>query len=139
MKIIVAQRHHENLVGIKNSVARINKKRAEEITFTSDPDSVVELVRGKQPALVISGQLFGVGFKEGTDLAVEVKEVNPKTLFFIYSVMPETNESIDGLIPKEDGTALTDQHLILARVLTCKKSKMTILNLKSLFPEINFC
>lgn len=85
-----------------------------------------------------SGQLFGVGHKEGTDLAIEVKEANPNAIFFIYSVMPETNASVDGLIPKKDGTISTAEHSLLTRILTCEKSKMTILDLKALFPEIIF-
>jgi len=116
MKIVVIQWHDGNLHGIRENVAKINEARAKEIIYTSDPEEVMETIRDGDPALVVSGQVLGLR-EYGTDLAHRVKHANPRALFFIYSVMPKTNEAVDGVIPKEEGTLVTGEHSLLARIL----------------------
>lgn len=118
MKIIVIQRHFENLVGIKAEVAKINQKRAEEIIFTNVPEEVLDAVHDGLPVIVVSGQVFGPFLFSGTDLARQVKQVNPQAQFYMYSVIPERNEAVDGVIPKRNGTAVNGQHPVLAGILT---------------------
>ena len=126
MKIIVAQRHAANLRGIRSCVEAIDPVRAGEIVFTSSPEWVLSQIRNNEPAFVVSGQVFE-GHMEGTDLARKVKRLNPKVLFFIYSIMPERNESVDGIIPKGMGTCTTGEHGLLASIL--------VSNLESATPE----
>ena len=136
MKTIVIQRHSENLDGIKAAVAEINNARAEEIIYTPDPQKVLQEVRGEDSMTIVSGQVLSGTIYWGTDLARQIKKTNPKALFFIYSVMPERNESVDGIIPKEDGTIGTGEHSLLARVLTSDLEHATPRGVKTAFPEI---
>lgn len=137
MKIVVIQRHVENLRGIKENVARINRERAEEIIYASDESEVMEAIQDGNPALVVSGQVLGrCGDGYGTDLARKVKQTNPRTLFFIYSVMPERNESVDGIIPKSKGTIDSGEHSLLARILASDLDGATLESMKAAFPEI---
>jgi hypothetical protein len=117
MKIVVIQRHEGNIDGIRKCVSNIDKARAEEIVYTTDPNEVVETLKNGEPALVVSGQVFESSWS-GTDLARVVKRMNPRSLFFIYSVMPERNEAVDGVIPKNCGTVVSGEHSLLARILT---------------------
>ncbi len=135
MKIVVIQRRPGHLVGIRDCVARLDEKRAEEIIYTSDPDEVLEAVRDGDPALVVSSLVLD-SLKSGTDLARRVKQVNARTLFFIYSVMPEVNEAVHGVIPKENSKLATGEHSLLARILAGKLDGITPLDLKAEFPEI---
>ncbi|TSC70809.1 MAG: hypothetical protein CEO12_185 [Parcubacteria group bacterium Gr01-1014_46] len=116
MKIIVAQRHRENLLGIKEGVAKIDPARSREILFTSIPEAVLDAVMDGSPAFVVSGQVFDSHI-EGSQLARLVKQVNPQVRFYMYSVMPHRNEAVDGVIPKSCGTAVSGEHPMLARIL----------------------
>mgnify|MGYP001587385061 CR=1 FL=1 len=137
MKIVVIQRHNENLRGIKESVAQINRERAGEIIYASEEDEVMEAVQDGSPALVVSGQVLGrYGGGSGTDLARKVKRVNPQALFFIYSVMPDRNEAVDGVIPKSNGTVVSGEHSLLARILASDLNGATVESLKATFPGI---
>jgi hypothetical protein len=130
MKIVVIQRHVENLRGIKKGVAKINRARAEEILFTSSENEVLWAVRDGSPVFVVSGQVLDRGY--GTDLAREVKRINPRALFFIYSVMPERNKSVDGIIPKRGGTAVSGEHSLLASILAADlNDKIFIENIRA--------
>jgi hypothetical protein len=135
MKIIVAQRHTENLIGIKDAVRQVDAERAEIIHFTSSSEDVVRHVKDGQPAFIVSGQVFSFGFS-GTQLALEVKKVNPLAAFFIYSVVPSKNGAVDGVIPKNEGTAYNHQHSLLARILTLPEEDLTSQKVKTLFREV---
>lgn len=140
MKTIVIQRHLSNLLGIQECIAELAKNT--DIFFTSDPREVLREVQGDSPILVISGQVFDYHYHySGTDLARAVKKINPRVLFFIYSVMPEWNEAVDGIIPKGegDGTLMTSEHSLhslLARILTSDLDAVTVSRLAEAFPEI---
>jgi DNA-binding NarL/FixJ family response regulator len=116
MKIIVAQRHQQNLEGIKAEVARINPARAEEIIYTSNPHAVLDEIVDGQPALVVSGVVFDSS-TDGAMLARFAKRLNPRIQFYIYSVCPERNEAVDGIFRKRHGTAASRQHPELAQML----------------------
>ncbi len=135
VKTVVLQIHAENLCGIQQNVACIDSSRADEIIFTADREDVLTVIKGEEPVLVVSGQVLGLGIS-GTDLARDVKRANPKALFFIYSVMPATNESVDGVIPKRNGTATNGAHELLAKILTSPLDGITATDLKKRFPEI---
>ncbi|MBI4385498.1 hypothetical protein HY573_01570 [Candidatus Parcubacteria bacterium] len=132
-RIIVAQRHQENLNEIREKVARINRRRAEKIFFTTDSGLALDHVEPRGPTLVVSGQVFGLidfGPGSGTDLAAKVKQKNPGALFFIYSLMPDRNAAVDGVIPKRRG------HVLLSKILTVSGKELNLRRLKELFPEI---
>lgn len=135
MRIVVIQRHEGNLSGIKENVARINGERAKEIIYTSNPEEVVKIVRDGIPTFIVSGQIFDHVLC-GTDLASIVKQVNPQVLFFIYSTMPEANEAVDGVIPKKNGTFVTRDHKLLARILASDLDTATPESIKAAFPEV---
>ena len=128
MKTIIVQRHSHNLIGIQERIAEIDENI--DIFYTSNPRDVLRRVRGNDPVFVVSGQVFDYP-TSGTNLARAVKSINPYALFFIYSVMPEWNESVDGIIPKEDGT-----HSLLARILTSNLEDITPVDLGLAFPEV---
>lgn len=135
MKAIVIQKHTGNLLGIKECVARLDGARAEEIIFTSNPEVVLESVRDGSRVMVVSGQVLGRG-RCGTDLARMVKMRNPRAMFFIYSVMPERNEDVDGIIPKEGGTLVTGEHSLVASILANVFDEDTPASIKSVFQTV---
>lgn len=140
MKIIVIQRHSENLDGIRESVSRLNPTRAEEIVYTSEPAEVLEQVRSAQgeQVLVVSGQILGIYGFGGTDLANAVKHICPDALFYLYSVIPEWCESVDGIIPKPLHTGFSREHFLLARILASNFNGLLSKDrIKDLFPEID--
>lgn len=140
MKIIVIQRHSENLDGIRESVFRLNPTRAEEIVYTSEPAEVLEQVRNAQgeQVLVVSGQILGIYGFEGTDLANAVKHICPDALFYLYSVSPGWCESVDGIIPKPLHTGFSREHFLLAGILASNFNGLLSKDrIKDLFPEID--
>jgi hypothetical protein len=139
--VIVVQRHIENVVGICREVETINKERAKEILFTTDPGEVVENVGHGEPVLVVSGQIFAEagersGIRRGVEFARILKSKNPNVLILIYSTMPEKDSLIDGFIPKSWGTVSSGQHALLPEIILAYKKGMTVSDLKKNFPEL---
>lgn len=140
-KVIVVQRHIQNVTGIKECVERMNKKESAEILFTNDPGEVVESVQYGDSVMIVSGQVFAEagdrsGIKYGTQLARIIKRLNPNALFFLYSTMPESDPAIDGIIPKPYGTASSGYHPLLPKILLSYRSGMIAEDLKKFFPQI---
>lgn len=133
MKTIVIQRHQGNLEGIAECVAELGENA--DILYTSDPREVLREARGDEPIFIVSGQVFDHP-TSGTDLARAVKRINPNTLFFIYSVMPEWNEAVDGIIPKGYGTLATSEHSLLAQILVSNLDAVTPASLQEAFPQV---
>lgn len=132
MKIIVIQRFPDNLNGIKEAVALINPKRVEEILFFVDPGMVLRSVKGNFPVIVISSQILDTS-TTGTYLARQVKALNPLAQFYLYSITPERDESVDGIIPKPSGAAISKEHPLLAAILTSDLKGVTPEALKERF------
>lgn len=140
-KVIVVQRHIENVIGIRNCTEEISSSGVDEVLFTNDPGDVVENIQHDELVLVVSGHVFAEagdrsGIKYGTQLARIVKKLNPKVLFFIYSTMPEFDFAIDGVIPKPYGTASSGYHPLLPEVILAYRKGMTAEDLKRIFPQI---
>ena len=135
MKIMVIQRHKGDLEGIRRCLAEISPERVKEVIFTSNPMEVMKAVADREPTLVVSGQYFEPepSLVHGIDLARLVKRVNPRALFYIFSTVPQTNQFVDGVIPKEVGT---NEHRLLARILASELEKATPQTLRAAFPEI---
>lgn len=139
MKIVVLQRDKEVLELVKETVARINPARAEQILFTSEQGEVMRAVADRQPVLVVSGQYLGrdlLSPARGTRLARLVKGMNPNVIFFMFSVEPDTNEFVDGVIPKEWDDLVSEEPLLIARVLTSDLEGATAESIRAAFPEI---
>lgn len=135
MKTIVIQRHEGNLAGIADGVAEISENT--HVFYTSDPREVLREGEGSDPVFVVSGQVFDYPMR-GTDLARAVKKINPHALFFIYSTMPEWNEAVDGIIPKENGTLMSSEHSLLAQILVSNLDTVTVTlaRLAKTFPQV---
>ncbi len=145
MKIVVIQRHVENLWDIKDSVAGLNATRAESIFYTSDPEEALKAVENAGPALVISGLVLDSSDRsrpplwDGTDLAREIKSANPEALFFIYSIFSNSarrNEAVDGFILKPSGISHTGDHSTLVEILVSDLENATTETLRAAFPAI---
>jgi len=130
MRIIVVSQPEPKLEGMRNAVKRISEVFAKEIVFVMGMMEALELLDDGQQTLVVSGQIIGMRDR-GTDLARLVKRANPNSLFFMYSICPETNECVDGVIPVDK-----EHHALVARILTSDLSNATRMSLKTAFPEI---
>lgn len=140
-KVIVVQRHIENVVGIRKETEVINSKKTGEMLFTNDPGMVVENVKHGEPVLVVSGQVFAEagdrsGIRHGDQLARIVKTLNPNVVFLVYSTMPEYAPFVDGFIPKPYGTASSGCHPLLPKVILAYERGMTASDLKKKFPQL---
>jgi tetratricopeptide (TPR) repeat protein len=108
-RIAIVQRHEANLEGIRLLLAE--RPNLNTIEYFQHPSEVLRIIRQRPFDVVISGNVFdsdltgcgAVGL--GTEFARLVKQISPSTLFFMYSIMPERNEFMDGVIPKARGTA----------------------------------
>lgn len=137
MRIVVIQRHAEDLEGIRKCLGEISQVRAEEVIFTTDPGEVMRLVSNRERVFVVSSQYLEPGPQlptiNGTKLASLVKDVNRNAMFYIFSVLPQTNEFVDGVIPKEVGTK---EYRLLAKILASDLKEATPQSLMAAFPEI---
>jgi transcription elongation factor GreA-like protein len=105
VKIIVVQKKVCDLRAIKSSVARLNKKRSNEIVYSRNLEEILLTVanaNNERRVLVVSGQLILLSHecRLGTELAQLVKRANPQTFFCIWSATVEVNEFVDAVIPK---------------------------------------
>lgn len=123
VRIAIVQRHEANLEGIRLLLAE--RPNPNTIEYFQHPSEVLRIIRQRPFDVVISGNVFdsdltgcgAVGL--GTEFARLVKQISPSTLFFMYSIMPEPNEFMDGVIPKARGTASDLQfHRLLADLVT---------------------
>lgn len=65
----------------------------------------------------------------GTEFARLVKQTSPGMLFFMYSVMLEGNEFMDGVIPKARGTAdRPELHGVLVDFVTDAELRLNVRN-----------
>ena len=136
MKIVVRLAHQDILDDVKKCVAVINPKRAEEIIYTTEADVVLRKVAGDFPVFVVSGQVFDKGGMSGSELADQVKNINPQALFFIYSIIPETSSGVDGFIKKNEAVLKTGKYILLTAILASKLDGITPEGLKESFPTI---
>lgn len=136
MKTIVRLAYQDILDDVKKCVAVINPKRAEEIIYTTEADVVLSEVAGDSPVFVVSGQMFDKEGLPGNKLAGLVKNINPRALFFIYSITPEAGSGVDGFIKKNEPVLKTGKYILLTAILTSKLDGITPQSLKESFPTI---
>ncbi len=136
MKIVVRLTRQDILDDVRKCVAVINPKRAEEIIYTTEADVVLRAVAGDFPAFVVSAQVFDKGEVSGSELADQVKDINPRALFFIYSIVPEASSGVDGFIKKNEPVLKTGKYILLTAILAGKLDGITPESLKESFPTI---
>jgi tetratricopeptide (TPR) repeat protein len=110
LRIAVVQRHPENLEGIRALMAAQTSPNT--IEYFGHPSQVFQIAKSQPFDVVISGNVFDSELTEngevalGTEFAKLLKRASSRTIFFIYSTMPERGEDMDGFIAKRRGTAV---------------------------------
>lgn len=100
-KVIVLQKHPENLDKIEGCLRQISEEVAESALFTTNPDNVLREIEDGKEVLVISGLMFDHPLS-GNELASKVKEANPNSIFYIFSTIPEGKPPfVDGVFVKD--------------------------------------
>jgi len=142
--IAVVQKHESVLEDIKQSVEE--KGTPNEVAYSTSPVYVIKRadLRPPQPIdVVISGNIFDHG-RSGTEFAKDLKMLVPDVLFLMYSIMPEVNEQIDGIIEKPDWALIDSElHGNLVEILTsqefgeiAKRKPIDYNRLREQFPQI---
>ncbi len=133
MKFIVVQKEDCDLEALKNSVARLDQRRSEDILFSRDFEEILLAVAENEEVFIVSGQIILLDgrCRLGTELAQLVKRFNPNAFFCIYSVMAEVNECVDAVIPKSYSDGL------LERILTSEFCDLLVREkFKQAFPTV---
>ncbi len=75
------------------------------IVFTDNPETAIDHVNEgrNHPSrtIVVSSSVFEGTGTNGLILAKRVRVIDPNAWFFIFSVTPQANQNVDGVIPKE--------------------------------------
>ena len=119
-KIIIGQRHAENLEGIKKMISENLPELLEKCIFTSSPSTLVEQGRISGKSMMIIGTVYENSMR-GSEIAERVKQFNSEAQIFQYSTCPQDSDYFDGTIYKRDGTCHSGEHAAIIDFLQKNK------------------
>lgn len=103
-KIIIAQRHFENIAGIKSLIEKEVPEILTRTSFRTHVKDAFDALEKNSKSVIITGMVFEEDSRGGIILAQSAKLKNNDVKVFMYSTMPENHPSLDGFISKEWGT-----------------------------------
>lgn len=149
-KFVVVSSDTNTLRTIKETLARVDPKRAEEIFFTLSPRQAVSFVGKSTTAVIITTELFRSEFDRnmhpwgGPNLATILSGIKwPRgwgfsNLVLRYGWNPEPHQSLQAIIKRPDiERDLIENHVLLAEIITAFPRKFSGKGVNGLLEELD--
>lgn len=112
MKIIIIQSIPDALELVKSEINRAFPNLKDKVLYENDFERSLTLIPKDEEITVISSQVFhdreDILFtwqqKNGDRLAEEIKKINPKAKFFLFSSVGPVSDHVDDWFPKSPGS-----------------------------------
>lgn len=150
-KFVIVSRDIKTLTMIRETMVKVDPKRAEEIFFTQSPQQAVNFVGKSTTTVVITTDLFREEFDKnmhpwgGPNLATKLGNIKwPNgswgfsNLVLRYGWDPEPHQSLQAIIKRpESERELHERHFLLAEIITAFPRRFSGKGVKGLLKELD--